>query len=81
MQISQVNEKKYPKQLASFSSKQPFLNGERISKKSILGRYIRRRLNVDIDEVIKMSTLEDYGRTTITLSLIEEGVYYADFSV
>ncbi|BAK56936.1 hypothetical protein SFBM_1175 [Candidatus Arthromitus sp. SFB-mouse-Japan] len=79
--VQKYNEKKYPKQLASFSSKQPFLNGERISKKSILGRYIRRRLNVDIDEVIKMSTLEDYGRTTITLSLIEEGVYYADFSV
>ena len=79
--VQKYNEKKYPEQLASFSSKQPFLNGERISKKSILGRYIRRRLNVGIDEVIKMSTLEDYGRTTITLSLIEEGVYYADFSV
>lgn len=72
------NGKKYPKQLASFSSSRPRSN---ISKKSILGRYIRHRLNVGIDEVIKLSTLEDYGRTTITLSLIEDGVYYADFSV
>lgn len=72
---------KYPKQLASYSSKQPYENGKRISKKSILGRYLRRRMGVDIDEEITMDTLEEYGRNTITLSLIEEGVYYADFSI
>lgn len=71
----------YPKQLASFSAKQPYLDGERISKKSILGRYLRKRLGVDVDDVITMDTLTSYGRDTITLSLIDEGIYYADFSV
>ena len=79
--VQEFKGKKYPKQLASFSSKQPILDGQRISKKSILGRYLRNRLNVDIDEAITMETLENYGRDTITLSLIEEGLYYADFSV
>ncbi|KOY81812.1 NgoFVII family restriction endonuclease [Lysinibacillus macroides] len=79
--VQKFKDKKYPKQLASFSSKQPFLNGQRISKKSILGRYLRSRLNVEIDDAITMETLENYGRNTITLSLIEDGVYYADFSV
>ncbi|PET65079.1 NgoFVII family restriction endonuclease [Bacillus sp. AFS001701] len=73
--------KKYPKQLASYTAKKPFIDGERISKKSILGRYLRRRLNVGVDDEITMNTLSKYGRSTITLSLIEEGIYYADFSV
>ncbi|HCT0397288.1 TPA: NgoFVII family restriction endonuclease, partial [Staphylococcus pseudintermedius] len=71
----------YPKQLASYSSKTPILNGKRISKKSILGRYIRKRLGVSIDEEITKATLDAYGRNTITLSLVEDGIYYADFSV
>lgn len=71
----------YPKQLASYSSRTPYLDGQRISKKSILGRYLRNRLGVGVDELITMETLENYGRTTITLSLIEEGIYSADFSV
>ncbi|WP_195514364.1 restriction endonuclease PLD domain-containing protein [Enterococcus sp. 1001283B150225_161107_E12] len=71
----------YPKQLTSYSSQQIQFEGKRISKKSILGRYMRNRLNVSIDELITYETLEKYGRTTISLSLIEEGVYYADFSV
>ncbi|MGK9326052.1 restriction endonuclease PLD domain-containing protein [Aerococcus urinaeequi] len=75
------NGKKYPKQLASYSSKRPIYNGKRISKKSILGRYIRNRLNIDIDDLITMETLASYGRDTITLALIEDGIYYADFSV
>lgn len=73
--------KNYPKQLASFSAKQPYLNGVRISKKSILGRYLRKRLGVGLDEKITLETLIDYGRDTVTLSLINEGIYYADFSV
>lgn len=79
--VQQVNGKRYPKQLASYSAKQPYLDGQRISKKSILGRYIRNRLEVGVDDEITYETLKNYGRTTITLSLIEEGVYYADFSV
>ena len=71
----------YPKQLASYSAKIPSLNGERISKKSILGRYLRKRLNVGVNHQITCEDLEKYGRTYISLSLIDEGVYYADFSV
>ncbi|MDF0728268.1 NgoFVII family restriction endonuclease [Cytobacillus sp. S13-E01] len=79
--VQKFKGKKYPKQLASFSSKQPILNGQRISKKSILGRYLRSRLNIEIDEAITMEILRNYGRDTITISLIEGGIYYADFSV
>lgn len=79
--IQIFNNKKYPKQLASYSLTQPFLKGKKISKKSILGRYIRNRLGVKVDEVITIDTLKGYGRDTITLSLIDEGVYYADFSI
>lgn len=71
----------YPKQLASYSSRTPYLDGQRISKKSILGRYLRKRLGIELDDLITIQTLEKYGRKTITLSLIETGVYYADFSV
>ena len=49
--------------------------------KSILGRYLRKRLDVPIDYLITMNDLKRYGRDNVTLSLIEEGVYYADFSV
>lgn len=71
----------YPKQLASFSSKTPFFNGEKISVKSILGRYLHKRLDVPLTDAITMDVLEKYGRDTLTLSLIDEGIYYADFSV
>lgn len=71
----------YPKQITSYSAKTPRLNGKRISKKSILGRYLRNRIGVPVDYLITMDDLNNYGRTDITLSLIEEGIYYADFSV
>lgn len=71
----------YPKQLTSYSKNRLSLNGERISAKSILGRYLRNRMGISIDELITLETLQNYGRTTITLSLIEAGVYFADFSV
>lgn len=79
--VQKHNEQSYPKQLASYSPKTPYLNGQRISKKSILGRYLRNRLNVGVDEIITKQILEEYGRTSITLSLVGEGVYFADFSV
>lgn len=71
----------YPKQIASFSSKTPYLDGKRISKKSILGRYLRKRMNVSLNHSITIEDLKNYGRCDITLSFIEEGMYYADFSV
>lgn len=76
-----IDGKSFPKQLASYSAKNPKLNGERISKKSILGRYLRKRLNVELKHQITCEDLEKYGRNYITLSLIDDGVYYADFSV
>ena len=79
--IQTYQNKNYPKQLASYKAQTPYLNGERISAKSILGRYLRKRLSIGLTDIITMETLENYGRTTITLSLIEEGIYYADFSV
>ena len=79
--IQTYQNKNYPKQLASYKAQTPYLNGERISVKSILGRYLRKRLGIGLTDLVTMEVLEAYGRTTITLSLIEEGVYYADFSV
>ena len=79
--VQTFEDKKYPKQLASYSQKQVFMDGERVSKKSILGRYLRKRLGVGLTEEITMETLRAYGRNTVTLSLVGEGVYYADFSV
>ena len=73
--------KLYPKQLASYSSKTPFLNGKRISKKSILGRYLRNRLGVDVDDRITKEILDNYGRNTITLSLIAEGYISLTFQL
>ena len=63
-----VNGKKYPKQITSFPNK------------DILGRYIRERIGVPSGQRVTRQDLRNYGRDTITLSLLEEGVYYVDFS-
>lgn len=78
---NKINGLIYPKQLASYSAKAPKLNGVPISAKSILGRYLRKRLGVSINHLITLEDLKNYGRADITLSFIEDGVYYADFSV
>ena len=59
----------YPKQLSSRPSK------------SILGKYLRRRIGVDVKHTITKADLKRYGRTSIDISLIGEGIYYLDFSV
>lgn len=59
----------YPKQLSSSPSK------------SILGKYLRRRIGVDVKHTITKADLKRYGRTSIDISLIGEGIYYLDFSV
>lgn len=56
------------KQLTSFPSK------------NILGKYLRRRLGVPEDSKIELEDLVRYGRTTIEVALLEEGIYYIDFS-
>ncbi len=59
----------YPKQLSSSP------------QKSILGKYLRKRLDVSLNHVITKADLKRYGRDNIDISLIGDGVYYMDFSV
>lgn len=61
-------ENKYPKQIASFPHKDE------------LGLYIRKRLNVNPGERVLREDLTRYGRDSINISLIEEGIYFIDFS-
>ena len=70
-----INGINYPKQIASHPNK------------SILGEYIRLRLDLapvsnekNPNERITRDHLERYGRNSIGLSLIQPGVYSADFS-
>lgn len=67
----EINGKKqqYPKQIASTPSK------------ALLGKYLRKRMNVKEGYQITYEDLRKYGRTTIDVSLQGEGVYYFDFSV
>lgn len=58
----------YPNKISSFP------------KKNILGMYIRKRLGVDSKYRISKADLENYGRTSITISLEGEGVYGMNFS-
>lgn len=69
-----INGLNYPKQISS------------IPKKSVLGEYIRSRLSLPPvspdrkeSEKITRATLEGYGRNSISLKLIQPGVYAADF--
>lgn len=73
----------YPKQLTSYSSNIPHLSdGTRISAKSILSRYLRKRMgNNNVNQLITYEDLKKYGRDNIELSFIEDGLYYADFSI
>lgn len=63
------NELSYPKQIASFPHKDE------------LGIYIRQRLGRRSGQRIRREDLIRYGRDTVDVSLLEEGVYYCDFSV
>lgn len=58
----------YPKQMSSFPSK------------SIMGQYLRHRLGVQSGHFVTQEDLERYGKTYIDVSLIDEGIYYFDFS-
>ena len=59
----------FPKQISSFP------------RKSIMGEYIRNRLGISPGQAVIIEDLQRYGRTTIDISLQEEGVYFFDFSV
>lgn len=66
--VNNVYSQKYPKQLSSFPNK------------DTLGKYLRDRINVPHGRLVVGSDLKKYGRTSVTLSILEEGVYSADFS-
>lgn len=68
-QTKTINGLVYPKQLSTSPSK------------SILGKYLRKRLGVDLNHMITKRDLLRYGRTSIDISLVGEGIYYLDFSV
>jgi len=59
----------YPKQISSFP------------RKNIMGEYIRDRLGISLGTFIRKEDLERYGRTDIDVSLLDDGIYYFDFSV
>lgn len=59
----------YPKQISSYEDK------------SELGYYLRGRLGVSDTHHISMEDLENYGRDFVSVSHIEDNIYYFDFSV
>jgi hypothetical protein len=59
----------YPKQVGSFPHY------------AEMGKYLRQRLNVPNGQPVRLSHLKRYGRDTIGISLLSEGVYKFDFSV
>jgi hypothetical protein len=59
----------YPKQVSS------------ASKKSLMGEYIRYRLGIPLGTFVTRDHLDRYGRTDIDVSLLDDGIYYFDFSV
>lgn len=65
-----VDGRTYPKQISSHPEKR------------IMGEYIRRRIGVPLDgRRITMADLRRYGKTSIDISLLGEGIYFLDFSV
>ena len=48
---------------------------------SKLGEYLRKRLGVESGVPFQEKDFEKYGRDHIDLTLLDEGIYYADFSV
>jgi len=64
-----VNGIMYPKQVSSFPHA------------AEMGKYLRQRLNVPEGQPIRKFHLDRYGRNTIGISLISEGVYKFDFSL
>lgn len=47
---------------------------------SILGLYIRTRLGLNSGDFVSKSDLENYGRTDVTVTKIDDETYYLDFS-
>jgi hypothetical protein len=50
-------------------------------EKNLFGRYFRKRLGLHSDAPVTDADVARYGRDTITLERISDGVYFCDFSV
>ena len=59
----------FPKQIASFP------------EKATMGKYFRKRLRLDNEQSVQKHHLNSYGRDSVDLTLITEGIYQIDFSV
>lgn len=46
---------------------------------SIVGRYFRRRLGLSEDAMVETADLHRYGRTSVTMTRLRDGVYRLDF--
>lgn len=44
-----------------------------------MGKYFRDRFNVPHGERVMMEDLVSYGRQSVSVSLLEKGVYFFDF--
>lgn len=65
----EIDEILYPKQVGSFPHY------------AEMGKYLRERLGVPHGQPVRKLHLDRYGRDTIDISLISEGVYKFDFSI
>lgn len=48
---------------------------------SIIGKYFRSRIGVEDGAFVYRMDLENYGRTNVTFTKINDETYYMDFSV
>ena len=59
-------------------------NGKQIStpeNNSLLGRYFRNRMSLNLDQKVLTEHLTNYGRTDVTFHKVRELEYYMDFSI
>lgn len=64
-----INGRFFPKQLSSHPSK------------NVLGRYIRERLGLSPQALVTRADLDNYGRSDISITRLQDGTYFVDFSV
>ncbi|MFQ8903086.1 MAG: hypothetical protein ACLR7D_15655 [Lachnospira eligens] len=63
----------YPKQL-SYGDDSTNKGG------AVLGKYLRKRMNVSAYHVITIADLKKYGKDYVLLTYVSPGLYTADFS-
>ena len=64
-----INGLRYPNKISTYKDKK------------ILGDYLRSRMKLKVGTYVTENHFNKYGRDTITISKISDGVYYFDFSV